>query len=91
MRQRVIFYPHELKLFSGPNPSIELDEKPKLLWTLALERDGNKEPELPIIPVHGRNAFLEDFVHDWNWSNGKLRYYSRISNGGVWLLLEYDE
>lgn len=91
MRQRLIFYPYEQKLFSGPNPLIDLDEKPDWLWTLVLERDERSEPALPITPVHGRNAFLEDIMHDWNWRNGKLRYNNGIPNSGVWLLLEYEE
>lgn len=64
---------------------IALKDKPKRIWTLF----GEKSPELPFVPVHNVNAFLEDFVHDWNWAGGKLRYYSRVTDRPVWILLEY--
>lgn len=64
--------------------------EPKRLWTLIRESQG-ATPVLPYVPVHNQNAFLEDKIHDWNFANGKLRYYSRVVNAheGVWLLLEY--
>lgn len=29
--------------------------------------------------VHNRTVFLEDYVHDWNWYDGKFRYYTRVA------------
>jgi len=52
--------------------------------------DKNKPPELPYIPVHLKNAFLEDRVHDWDIVQGYFRYYSRISEGDIWILLELE-
>jgi hypothetical protein len=63
----------------------ELDECPRRVWTVL----GEAKPELPMKPIHFENAFLEDRGHDWEYRNGKLKYFSRVSDGGVWLLLEY--
>lgn len=43
-------------------------------------------------PIHHRNVFMEDHVHDWNFAGGKLRYYSRVrthSDKGNDVLLIY--
>lgn len=88
MRQVVVFYPHELKLGERA-PTIPVDEKPKRLWTLFASPEA--QPTLPIVPIHHHNAFLEDYLHDWNWRNGELRYGSRVTSGRVWLLLEYEQ
>jgi hypothetical protein len=92
MRQRVVYIPkHE-----GADPkrirSAEVgDEQPKLVWTLL---EGFDQPEatptLPIVARHHHNAFLEDFVHDWRIEKGRLIYYSRVCQGGCWVLLEYE-
>lgn len=63
--------------------------KPKHVWTLLRETDRKKAPALPIRPQHHVNAFLEDEIHDWQWRGGKLRYFSRIADRSIWLLLEY--
>lgn len=91
MRQRVVYYPHTLKLGSSP-PTIEVDEEPQRVWTLFANRgEEANPPALPISPRHNVNAFLEDKVHDWNWKRGKFRYASRVCEGRVWLLLEYED
>lgn len=64
--------------------------KPSRVYTLLLPH-ADKAPTLPIQPAHGRNAFLEEHVHDWSWRDGVFHYYSRIANEPVWLLLEYAE
>lgn len=71
--------------------SHDLSLKPTRVWTLVYEKDENKVPSLPIHPVHDANAFLEDEVHDWNWRRRKFRYYSRVTSGKVWILLEYGD
>ena len=68
-----------------------LHRRPRSVWTLLREQDLNKKPTLPILPVHGQNAFFEDFIHDWHYARGELRYFSRICNGGVWVLVEFDD
>ena len=40
---------------------------------------------------HGRNVFLEDRIHDWQWDNGVFRFYTRIAEGGVDVLIVYEE
>lgn len=91
MRQKLIYIPeHE-----GPDPtcirSVECDECPKRAWTLFDQMGKPDEPpSLPIEPRHNRNAFLEDHFHDWNVVDGRFRYYSRVTNGGCWVLLEYE-
>lgn len=67
---------------------IKLAEKPDRVWTLARQF---VPPPLPIEPMHGLNAFSEDCGHDWNWRDGVLRYFSRVADRPVWLLLEYDQ
>lgn len=68
----------------------EVSQAPSRIWTLLFERNAEKKPDLPVIPIHNKNAFLEDHIHDWIWRNGVLRYYSRLNEGGTWALLEYD-
>lgn len=63
---------------------VPLQEKPKRVWSVI-----GQKPELPMNPVHGITAFLEDQHHDWSWSSGVFRYFSRFSDGNVWVLLEY--
>lgn len=77
---------HQEKIYLEPGQRVaECKKLPTRLWSLM------KEPELPIDPVHGRNAFLEDKGHDWKWFNGKLNYNSRLGNdNGRWILLEYE-
>lgn len=75
---------------------VPISERPGRIWTLFYEQDENKRPVLPIIPVHNRNAFLEDYVHDWNDVKGKdgqlmLDYSSRVIDRPVWILLEYEK
>lgn len=30
--------------------------------------------------VHRKTVFLEDRFHDWDWSDGTLRYYTRVAD-----------
>ena len=61
------------------------------MWTLYGHTDQSKAPELPFIPAHNVNSFLEDPVHDWDYrpKSKTLKYYSRVTEGGCWLLLEF--
>lgn len=71
---------------------VEGGKRPTRLWTLYAHTDPNVAPTLPYIPVHLNGAFLEDYVHDWDWNEtGVIRYYSRVISAmdGVWLLLEW--
>jgi len=65
-------------------------KKPTRLWTLFEELYSNKRPNLPFKPVHHQNAFIEDYIHDYDIKDGFLRYYSRVSSGGNWVLLEFE-
>jgi hypothetical protein len=64
-------------------------EVPSKLWTLYPHTSEATPPELPYTPIHNENAFLEDPHHDWRIVKEGLNYYSRVSEGGVWLLLEF--
>lgn len=78
VRQEIVWVP--------PGRKIQVLERPKRVWTLFSE----SKPELPFTPIHNHNAFLEDFLHDWNMVNATtLRYYSRVALDSVWILLEY--
>ena len=95
-RQQLIF----LKIWSKPGCAMKADpvpcaEEPSRIWTLFNETDETKPPALPIVPVHRVNAFAEDYVHDWNWRRhgrgpAMLDYFSRVVDGPVWILLEFD-
>lgn len=65
--------------------------KPKHLWTLFREQDESKKPELPFKPVHHHNAFIEDRIHDYEFRNGELQYFSHVADKPVWILLEFEE
>lgn len=67
------------------------DGEPKRVWSLYEHSDESKKPPLPYKPKHLTNAFLEDKFHDWRYANGVLHFYTRISTGGHWLLLEYPD
>jgi len=67
---------------------IPVPKKPDHLWTLY------GEPNDDLVLMHGKNAFIEDYVHDWNWSKDNpeyIRYYSRITDGDTWIVLIYDK
>lgn len=95
-RQQLIF----LKKWSKPGFAMKANlvpcaEEPSRVWTLFNETDESNPPALPIGPVHRVNAFAEDYVHDWNWRNygrgpAMLDYFSRVADGPVWILLEFD-
>ena len=61
------------------------------IWTLYTHMDPDAPPQLPIVPRHMFNAFLEDYIHDWNHTSGRLRYYSRGVESRVWILIEHLE
>ena len=62
---------------------------PKYLWTLYHYNEESIKPILPYIARHNISAFLESSIHDYDIRNGNLYYYSRITDGNVWLLLEF--
>lgn len=66
--------------------TVALAREPIRVATLIHEADFMKEHLL----VHHKTVFLEDRMHDWDWSNGKLRYYSRVA-GLASVLVVYAE
>lgn len=68
-------------------------ECPKTIWTM-LRYEHPSRPPPPDLPLrHGQTAFLEDILHDWNWSAtrpNELRYYSRVTKGGTWIALLFQ-
>lgn len=72
-------------------------DHPYRIWTLYMHADPAVKPELPITPVHNHGAFLEDYVHDWNFVFDKGRkeffvnYGSRVADRGVWILVEFTD
>jgi hypothetical protein len=63
----------------------DVPEKPDELWLLLHGRHA-----LPLPLVHRHDAFLEDQMHDWHWSDGKL-YYHGASTPPCWVVLVYRE
>jgi hypothetical protein len=68
---------------------ISLEKMPHRVWTVMVNYNPDNKPELPMVPQHLHNAFLEDKTHDWAWKNGVLRYFSRVADHSVWILCEY--
>jgi len=66
--------------------------KPKKLWALFGYTDQAKPPELPYAPVHHENAFIMDYIHDYDFFEEKgktfIKYHGS-EDGGFWLLLEF--
>lgn len=55
--------------------SIPLKEKPVRVATIIDEKAFTDEQYL----IHNKTVFLEDRIHDWDWSDGKFRYYTRVA------------
>lgn len=98
MRQALIYLKEWYKPGCVPKARpVPCPEEPDRVWTLYLHDQEASPPALPFVPVHNRNAFLEDYVHDWNWYPGRgdrpaaLDYASRCMDRPVWILLEYWE
>lgn len=74
-------------------PGMKPGKRPFRVWTLyANIGDPSNKPGAPVPPTHHVNAFLEDFIHDWNIQGGDtLRYYSRAIESEVWILVEYTD
>lgn len=66
--------------------SLPLAEEPKRVVSLLDEAEFNKDQYL----IHHRTCFFEDRGHDWNWSEGKFRFYTRIRERGDVIVI-YEE
>jgi hypothetical protein len=86
LRQEILWIPEGR---SVPRPDPVMTGADTRVWTLFTHLDPKVMPELPFVPVHHHNAFLEDYIHDWNHTNGNFRYYSRAMDSGVWVLIEH--
>ena len=84
-RQELHWVPESRKV------SMPTGERPYRVWTIY----GTDSPKLPFTPVHNENAFLEDYVHDWNLRQTLLgwvlNYYSRVAHHDVWILVEFGK
>jgi hypothetical protein len=92
--QKVIWIPRALGGGSRNNKPLPIpyaDKIPSRLWILFLALDPVCPPSLPYAPVHGVNAYLESYQHDWSVRDGFLHYHSHSSDGGAWALLEFVE
>lgn len=63
--------------------------EPEKVWTMYEYNNPNNPPSLPVVPIHNQNAFKEDRIHDWRIIGTQFRYYTRVMNESVWVLLEY--
>jgi len=59
------------------------------VWTVSTHRDPKTPLELPMVPQHRVNAFLEDYSHDWRRFGKRIKLGSRVCDNRVWLLVEY--
>jgi hypothetical protein len=63
---------------------------PYRVWALPSFRKKEDKPQLPYSPVHHKNSFLEDKMHDWHIVQDKFLYHGCMATeGSVWLLLEF--
>ncbi len=67
--------------------ALELARRPVRVATL-LDEAGFMEGHFL---VHNKTVFLEDRVHDWNWTAGKFRYYTRIAQRADVLVVYAEE
>jgi len=74
---------------------IRLSRRPIQLWSLYENTNEKEKPSEETINLsHRKGAFLEDYVHDYNWDISEpdiLRYYSRITTGNIWICLLIDD
>jgi hypothetical protein len=84
-RQEVLWVPENRQV----SVEGELNGRTVRIWSLYNHTDPNQKPDLPYTPVHHGNAFLEDYIHDWNHRQGILRYYSRAIFSNLWILVEF--
>jgi len=91
LRQEVLWVPEDRRV--PIQSKEELSGANLRVWTLYLHTDPDVKPELPYIPQHQHNAFLEDYIHDWTHDRvrGCLRYGSRAMESKVWILVEHVE
>lgn len=69
--------------------SYPYNTRPFRLWSLYLETDQGNPPHLPFTAMHMKNAFLEDFSHDYFIKDSEIFFCSRVTGGGHWILLEF--
>jgi hypothetical protein len=62
-------------LQSNSRITIPLERKPVRVATLLNEAAFAEQH----VMEHLKTVFFEDRVHDWDWSEGKFRFYSRIA------------
>lgn len=67
--------------------NVELEREPLRLVTLIDEQAFRDYGNAVIQDVTG---FFEARMHDWNWDNGRLRYFTRIAEKAD-LLIIYEE
>ena len=65
---------------------MRVESKPDRVWTIY-----DDSLQLPIVPKHFGGAFLEDYVHDWDYSKGVFRFASRVATTKDRILLEWKD
>lgn len=92
-RQMVLWVPYgpRANMTPGHQP-VQLGERPWRVWSLFIvgHEAEDSPPPLPMAPVHGRGAYIESYVHDWDWKDGTLYFAARVPERGLWVLIEYD-
>ncbi len=73
-----------------PVPYGKERQRPSRLWSLHTFCCPDIKPPLTLELKHQESGFLEDEGHDWSIRQEYLFYRSRVSDGGHWLMLEFD-
>lgn len=55
---------------------VALPEEPVMVATVIDEAD----LRVTLSIRNGRNAHIEDRMHDWDWNKGKFRFYPRVND-----------
>jgi hypothetical protein len=90
-RQLLLWIPFATKgsaSIARPVPVDFTAKEVESVWTLTSSRNPSITPVLPLHPVHGRGAFLEDYMHDWTVRDGSFVYRSRITDQPTWVLVQ---
>lgn len=90
-RQLLLWIPFATKgsiSIARPVPVDFTAKEVESVWTLPSSRNPSIPPVLPLHPVHGRGAFLEDYGHDWTVRGGNFIYRSRITDQPTWVLVQ---
>jgi hypothetical protein len=67
--------------------NVELEREPLRLVTMI---DEQAFTDYGNAVIHGETGYIETRMHDWNWDNGRLRYFTRTAKTANLLIIYAD-